>query len=183
MSVRALLIPGSVLLVPGAAGRATVLAEERRAVADAVDACDDTLQAPGVRCLVAARGERPLRGRSRPSLGAVGLVPGDLTWASPPGQDGAAAGTAASVGLLVVGGLTAVEAVDVVEAPTSAQIVGGVGDALSGRAAAAQVVIVAVDDDVVREALAALVADGALDAVVDTVLGAGQKDTIPAGRP
>ncbi|ROS77179.1 hypothetical protein [Cellulomonas sp. PhB143] len=122
MTVRLVEIPGTALLVPGAAGRADVLPEARRAVLDALAlalAPAGSSENGTDRVVVVAPGPRPRRGALRPDLAQAGLEPSRLGWAVPPSgaDDGAGdpAGVAASVALLALAAAGWRGPVDVVE--------------------------------------------------------------------
>lgn len=81
MSVRAVILPATPLLVPGVAGMADVLDDVRDAVREALA----EILTDGRRPLVVAHGEAVRHGRMRPSLAAVGVAD---TWLRPPGSLG-----------------------------------------------------------------------------------------------
>jgi hypothetical protein len=102
--VAAALVPPTALLVPGAAGRADVLADERATALDAVRILVDA--GPEV-VVVVPPGTGPVAlGRLRPSLAAAGVDDAALDW-SPRPTRGAGRGrrvddVAAAVGLLLL---------------------------------------------------------------------------------
>lgn len=81
MSVRAVILPATPLLVPGVAGMADVLDDVRDAVREAIA----EIVMGGRRPLVVAHGEALRHGRMRPSLAAVGVAD---TWLRLPGSLG-----------------------------------------------------------------------------------------------
>ncbi|UKJ64510.1 hypothetical protein H1Q78_03485 [Cellulosimicrobium cellulans] len=128
MTVRAVVLPGTPLLVPGAAGDASVLDDTRAAVLAALGRLVDgarsgqedgtapvVVVAPG-----AVPGAAPTRGPARASLAAAGVADAwlDTAWAvatRPGTPDCPVAGAAASVGLLALAGAGWTGPVDVVE--------------------------------------------------------------------
>jgi hypothetical protein len=113
--VRAVALPGTPLLVPGAAGSATVLTRTRAQVLDALGA----LRRGAAYVVVldcSARGAGLRRGVVRPGLEAVGIEPRWCGWGSPcvVGEP-PVAGVPASVGLLALGAAGWDGAVEVVE--------------------------------------------------------------------
>ncbi|MFE6235372.1 hypothetical protein [Cellulosimicrobium sp. NPDC057862] len=124
MTVRAVVLPGTPLLVPGAAGDTTVLDDTRAAalaalgrLVDGVRSAQGDGRAPVV---VVAPGAAPTRGPARASLAAAGVADAwlDTTWAvatRPRARDCPVAGAAASVGLLALAGAGWTGPVDVVE--------------------------------------------------------------------
>lgn len=112
--VHEVVVPGSLLLVPGVAGASDPLALQRtRVLAELVAALDG----PGARVRVAAPGRAARRGRLRPDLGASGVDPRWAAWTFT-GNDAAAdgaAGAAATTALLALGGAGWSGPVDVVE--------------------------------------------------------------------
>ncbi|MDF9876798.1 hypothetical protein [Cellulosimicrobium cellulans] len=124
MTVRAVVLPGTPLLVPGAAGGSTVLDDTRAAALAALVRLVDgvrLVQGDGTApVVVVAPGAAPTRGPARASLAAAGVADAwlDTTWAvatRPGTQDRPVAGTAASVGLLALAGAGWTGPVDVVE--------------------------------------------------------------------
>jgi hypothetical protein len=124
----AALVPETVLLVPGAAGRAVVLEDVRAAALDAVGAL---VAAAPDRLVVVASGpvDRVVEAPVRPSLAAAGIADGVLGWAVPPeagGPRGAVPAVGASVALLAlahagwVGPLTVLEVAPCDELATGA---------------------------------------------------------------
>ncbi|NMF29971.1 hypothetical protein [Cellulosimicrobium aquatile] len=120
MTVRAVVLPGTVLLVPGAAGAASVLGPVRdAALAALADLVADRLgvaAAPAV--VVVAPGVEGTRGPARASLAAAGVADRwiDPAWAAATRPlDRRVAGTAASVALLALAGAGWTGPVDVVE--------------------------------------------------------------------
>ncbi len=120
MTVRAVVLPGTVLLVPGAAGAASVLGPVRdAALAALADLVADRLgvaAAPAV--VVVAPGVEGTRGPARASLAAAGVADRwiDPAWAAATRPlDRPVAGTAASVALLALAGAGWTGPVDVVE--------------------------------------------------------------------
>jgi hypothetical protein len=101
MLVAAALVPQTALVVPGAAGRADVLADLRARALDAVAtmlAAEPRLVvvvAPGVR-------DRELVGPVGASLASAGIPDARLGWSCPALDGAPAAGVAASVGLLLL---------------------------------------------------------------------------------
>ncbi|WP_265523302.1 hypothetical protein [Oerskovia flava] len=120
MSLRAVLLPGTALLVPGAAGAAEVLATTRAEVLAALRRL--VASAPAGIVLVAP-GERSRHGLLRASLGEAGIDGRWLGWREPdatPADRSRAvrtgtAGVAASVGLLALAGAGNHQEVEVVE--------------------------------------------------------------------
>ncbi|MGN6239314.1 MAG: hypothetical protein ACTHNI_06185, partial [Cellulosimicrobium cellulans] len=124
MTVRAVVLPGTPLLVPGAAGAASVLDDARAAVlaalsrlVDGVRRAEDDVPASVV---VVAPGTPRTRGPARASLAAAGVADAwlDAAWAVAArgrAADLPTAGTAASVGLLALAGAGWAGPVDVVE--------------------------------------------------------------------
>ncbi|MBD5788129.1 hypothetical protein IF650_18380 [Cellulosimicrobium terreum] len=106
MTLRALVLPGSPLLVPGVAGRATVLRDTREAVVATLRELVADAE-PGT-VVVVAPGPHDARGPARASLAAVGVLD---TWvegawgraATLPGVP-RVAGPAASVALMALAG-------------------------------------------------------------------------------
>jgi hypothetical protein len=100
--VRAVALPGTPLLVPGAAGRAIVLARTREHVLEALadlvrDARRVVVLDAGTRCPGARRGVM------RPALEAVGVDPRWWGWTpGAPSEDAPPAGASASVALLAL---------------------------------------------------------------------------------
>ncbi|RYV52454.1 hypothetical protein [Pengzhenrongella frigida] len=84
----AALVPDTALLVPGAAGRASVLPEVRRA---AVDAAGELVRARPDRVVVVSPGpaDRRLAAPLRPSLAAAGIDDATLGWSIPDAGAGA----------------------------------------------------------------------------------------------
>lgn len=124
MTVRAVVLPGTPLLVPGAAGDTTLLDDTRAAALAALGRLVDgvrSAQGDGTApVVVVAPGAAPTRGPARASLAAAGVADAwlDATWAvatRPGARDRPVAGTAASVGLLALAGAGWTGAVDVVE--------------------------------------------------------------------
>ncbi|WP_426311545.1 hypothetical protein [Cellulosimicrobium sp. E-16] len=124
MTVRAVVLPGTPLLVPGAAGDTTVLGDTRAAALAALGRLVDGVrpaQGDGTApVVVVAPGAAPTRGPARASLAAAGVADAwlDTTWAvatRPGSRDCPVAGTAASVGLLALAGAGWTGPVDVVE--------------------------------------------------------------------
>lgn len=124
MTVRAVVLPGTPLLVPGAAGAAPVLDGTRRAALAALRRLVDGLAPAGeggaAGVVVVAPGSPRRRGPARATLAAVGVVDTwlDPAWAAAArsaGPDVPVAGTAASVGLLALAGAGWTGRVDVVE--------------------------------------------------------------------
>jgi len=124
VTVRAVVLPGTPLLVPGAAGAAPVLDETRAAALAALSRLVDgvrPVRADGTApVVVVAPGTAPTRGPARASLAPAGVADGWLepTWAvatRPAGPDVSVAGTAASVGLLALAGAGWTGPVEVVE--------------------------------------------------------------------
>ncbi|KON71827.1 hypothetical protein M768_17755 [Cellulosimicrobium cellulans F16] len=128
MTVRAVVLPGTPLLVPGAAGDTTVLDDTRAAALAALGRLVDgarAVQGDGTAPVVVvapgpAPGSAPTRGPARASLAAAGVADAwlDTTWAvatRPAAQDCPVAGAAASVGLLALAGAGWTGPVDVVE--------------------------------------------------------------------
>ncbi|MGX1574435.1 hypothetical protein [Cellulosimicrobium funkei] len=120
MTVRAVVLPGTALLVPGAAGAASVLGPVRdAALAALADLVADRLgvaAAPAV--VVVAPGVEGTRGPARASLAAAGVADRwiDPAWAAATRPlDRPVAGTAASVALLALAGAGWTGPVDVVE--------------------------------------------------------------------
>lgn len=131
MLLAAALVPETALLVPGAAGRADVLADVRDAALEAVSAVLAT--GPG-RVVVVAPGPAPreLAPPVRASLGAAGVPDSVLGWAAPGVTPHAeTAGVGASVGLLLLARAGATVPVSVVE-------VAAAQDAATLRAAGAR---------------------------------------------
>ncbi|ARU52841.1 hypothetical protein CBR64_16705 [Cellulosimicrobium cellulans] len=124
MTVRAVVLPGTPLLVPGAAGAGSVLDDTRAAALAALSRLVDGVRlAEGdgpAPLVVVARGPARTRGPARASLAAAGVADArlDTAWAVAT-RAGAAdlptAGTAASVGLLALAGAGWAGRVDVVE--------------------------------------------------------------------
>ncbi|MFB8229275.1 hypothetical protein [Cellulosimicrobium sp. NPDC055967] len=126
MTVRAVVLPGTPLLVPGAAGAAAVLGATRTAalaalgrLVDGVPSLRGDRSAPAP-VVVVAPGTARTRGPARASLAAAGVADTwlDTAWAvaTRAGGPGApVAGTAASVGLLALAGAGWAGPVDVVE--------------------------------------------------------------------
>jgi hypothetical protein len=124
VTVRAVVLPGTPLLVPGAAGGTSVLVDTRAAALAALGRLVDGIRpargdvtAPVV---VVAPGTAPTRGPARASLAATGVADAwlDTTWALATqvgARDCPVAGTAASVGLLALAGAGWTGPVDVVE--------------------------------------------------------------------
>lgn len=110
MTVRAVVLPATPLLVPGAAGAATVLAATRAHVLRALGG----LVAGCPRRVVLAPGPVLRRGRLRADLGSAGVDPRWTAWhddGAHPGVDGVAgpadvAGLPASVALLALAAAT-----------------------------------------------------------------------------
>lgn len=163
MTVRAVVLPGTPLLVPGAAGAATVLEEEREAALAALGRLVDGVPDDGsVPVVVVAPGTPrpagPVRGPARASLAAAGVADAwvDPTWAAATRHDDRpVAGVAASVGLLALAGAGWAGPVEVLE-------VGG-QDAAAARMAGAALArrgarVVVMDDP--RLAAPAAVLDG-----------------------
>lgn len=120
MTVRAVVLPGTVLLVPGAAGAAPVLGPVRdAALAALADLVADPLGAAGASAVVVvAPGVEGTRGPARASLAAAGVADRwiDPAWAAATRPlDRPVAGTAASVALLALAGAGWTGPVDVVE--------------------------------------------------------------------
>ncbi|MET7135249.1 hypothetical protein MT994_14145 [Cellulosimicrobium sp. MI9406] len=120
MTVRAVVLPGTALLVPGAAGAASVLGPVRdaalAALADLVAGPPDEAGATAV--VVVAPGVEGTRGPARASLAAAGVADRwiDPAWAAATRPfDRPVAGTAASVALLALAGAGWTGPVDVVE--------------------------------------------------------------------
>ncbi|MEV8028909.1 hypothetical protein [Cellulosimicrobium funkei] len=120
MTVRAVVLPGTALLVPGAAGAASVLRPVRdaalAALADLVAGPPDEAGASAV--VVVAPGAARARGAARASLAAAGVADRwiDPAWAAATRPlDRPVAGTAASVALLALAGAGWTGPVDVVE--------------------------------------------------------------------
>lgn len=120
MTVRAVVLPGTALLVPGAAGAASVLGPVRdaalAALADLVAGPPDEAGASAV--VVLAPGAARARGAARASLAAAGVADRwiDPAWAAATRPfDRPVAGTAASVALLALAGAGWTGPVDVVE--------------------------------------------------------------------
>lgn len=120
MTVRAVVLPGTALLVPGAAGAASVLGPVREA---ALAALADLVAEPPGRAgassvVVVAPGAARARGAARASLAAAGVADRwiDPAWAAATRPlDRPVAGTAASVALLALAGAGWTGPVDVVE--------------------------------------------------------------------
>lgn len=132
MTVRAVVLPGTVLLVPGAAGAASVLGPVREAALAAL--ADLVADPPGgagaSSVVVVAPGAARARGAARASLAAAGVADRwiDPAWAAATRPlDRPVAGTAASVALLALAGAGWTGPVDVVE----------LGDAVTRTAAGA----------------------------------------------
>ncbi|MBE9926553.1 hypothetical protein G8C93_11725, partial [Cellulosimicrobium cellulans] len=120
MTVRAVVLPGTVLLVPGAAGAAPVLGPVRdAALAALADLVADPFGAAGASAVVVvAPGVEGTRGPARASLAAAGVADRwiDPAWAAATRPlDRPVAGTAASVALLALAGAGWTGPVDVVE--------------------------------------------------------------------
>ncbi len=120
MTVRAVVLPGTALLVPGAAGAASVLGPVRdaalAALADLVAGPPGEAGASAV--VVVAPGAARARGAARASLAAAGVADRwiDPAWAAATRPlDRPVAGTAASVALLALAGAGWTGPVDVVE--------------------------------------------------------------------
>ncbi|MGB2558865.1 hypothetical protein [Cellulosimicrobium cellulans] len=120
MTVRAVVLPGTALLVPGAAGAASVLGPVRdaalAALADLV--ADPPGEAGASAVVVVAPGVEGTRGPARASLAAAGVADRwiDPAWAAATRPlDRPVAGTAASVALLALAGAGWTGPVDVVE--------------------------------------------------------------------
>ncbi|MHA7617704.1 hypothetical protein ACX12M_04240 [Cellulosimicrobium cellulans] len=120
MTARAVVLPGTALLVPGAAGAASVLGPVRdaalAALADLVAGPPDEAGATAV--VVVAPGVEGTRGPARASLAAAGVADRwiDPAWAAATRPfDRPVAGTAASVALLALAGAGWTGPVDVVE--------------------------------------------------------------------
>lgn len=120
MTVRAVVLPGTALLVPGAAGAASVLGPVRdaalAALADLVAGPPGEAGASAV--VVVAPGVEGTRGPARASLAAAGVADRwiDPAWAAATRPlDRPVAGTAASVALLALAGAGWTGPVDVVE--------------------------------------------------------------------
>ncbi|MFC8921527.1 hypothetical protein [Cellulosimicrobium sp. NPDC057127] len=121
MTLRAVVLPATPLLVPGAAGRAEVLVAVRRAVLDALRA----LPAHGAPVVVAAGGPGGdlVRGPASASVAAFGVAPAwaDPAWSasSPPEEPGVrAASPGAAVALLALAAAGRHGSADVVELGT-----------------------------------------------------------------
>ncbi|WP_264031497.1 hypothetical protein [Cellulosimicrobium sp. SH8] len=124
MTVRAVVLPGTPLLVPGAAGAAAVLDDTRAAALAALSRLvDGVRRAEGdgpTPVVVVAPGTPRTRGPAQASLAAVGVA---VAWLDPDwavaargrAADLPTAGTAASVGLLALAGSGWAGPVDVVE--------------------------------------------------------------------
>ncbi|WP_277212775.1 hypothetical protein [Isoptericola croceus] len=128
MPVRAVVLPATVLLVPGAAGLAPPLEPVRAAVLAEVARCVGPDGGAPARWGVLAAAARDSVGRCRPSLAGAGIadrwVPGlDDGW--PAARAAVLCGVPASVALLVLaeaaGRAAAVEALVVELAPTAAE--------------------------------------------------------------
>ncbi len=135
MTVRAVVLPGTPLLVPGAAGGALVLGAAREA---AVSALAGLLTGTD-EVVVVARGTAPTRGPARASLAAFGIADGwlDPVWGRATGHAGLrTAGPTASVALLALAGAGRTAPVEVIElddaTPTTACGEVGVGLARRG---------------------------------------------------
>ncbi|MCO7273145.1 hypothetical protein [Cellulosimicrobium cellulans] len=126
MTVRAVVLPGTPLLVPGAAGTASVLDATRTAALLALGRLVDGVPPPRrdrsalAPVVVVAPGTARTRGPARASLAAAGVADAwlDTAWAAATRADGpgsAVAGTAASVGLLALAGAGWTGPADVVE--------------------------------------------------------------------
>ncbi|MGW6266953.1 hypothetical protein [Cellulosimicrobium funkei] len=123
MTVRAVVLPGTALLVPGAAGAASVLGPVRDAALAALAALADLVAGPpdeagASAVVVVAPGVEGTRGPARASLAAAGVADRwiDPAWAAATRPlDRPAAGTAASVALLALAGAGWTGPVDVVE--------------------------------------------------------------------
>jgi hypothetical protein len=120
VTVRAVVLPGTALLVPGAAGAASVLGPVREAALAAL--ADLVADPPGGACassvVVVAPGAARARGAARASLAAAGVADRwiDPAWAAATRPlDRPVAGTAASVALLALAGAGWTGPVDVVE--------------------------------------------------------------------
>ncbi|MFJ1510664.1 hypothetical protein [Cellulosimicrobium funkei] len=120
MTVRAVVLPGTALLVPGAAGAASVLGPVREAALAAL--ADLVAEPPGgagaSSVVVVAPGAARARGAARASLAAAGVADRwiDPAWAAATRPlDRPVAGTAASVALLALAGAGWTGPVDVVE--------------------------------------------------------------------
>jgi hypothetical protein len=120
VTVRAVVLPGTALLVPGAAGAASVLGPVRdaalAALADLVAGPPGEAGASAV--VVVAPGAARARGAARASLAAAGVADRwiDPAWAAATRPlDRPVAGTAASVALLALAGAGWTGPVDVVE--------------------------------------------------------------------
>jgi len=165
VTTRAVVLPATPLLVPGAAGRAHVLDDARRAVLDGLAALAD--DRPVVVVGAGARGEGVESAPATASLAAAGVADAwlDPVWTDPFGADPVGAGSVgtaglgASVALLALGaagrraGVEVVELGDAVD-PADAR---ALGVALRGRG-----VGLVVADDPRRPALAAVL-DGFVD--------------------
>ena len=119
MLVAAALVPGTALLVPGAAGRAEVLVDLR---AQALDAVAELVAAGPDLVVVIAPGsrDRQLDGPVRATLAPAGILDGRLGWSRPAADGAAVVGIAASVGLLLLarsGWLAPVRVVEVGPSP------------------------------------------------------------------
>lgn len=120
MTVRAVVLPGTALLVPGAAGAASVLEPVREAALAALADLVADLPADGGESavVVVAPGTARARGAARASLAAAGIADRwiDPAWAAATRPlDRPVAGTAASVALLALAGAGWSGDVDVVE--------------------------------------------------------------------
>jgi hypothetical protein len=173
--VHAVVLPATVLLVPGAAGAARPLPEVRAAVLAQVARCSAADGSPVRRWGVLAPGARPGTGRRRPSLAAAGIadrwVPllrraadEQVAWAATP------AGPAASVAQLVlaeaVGPATAAEAVVVELAPAADEPAREAAVAALDRCDA---LVVADDDGAVAAVVAHLAARAGWEATTRSV--------------
>ncbi|QJW37054.1 hypothetical protein [Cellulosimicrobium protaetiae] len=124
MTVRAVVLPGTPLLVPGAAGNAQVLVGSREAALTAlrrlVDGLVSQRASSATTVAVVAPGASSRRGPARASLAAVGVADAwlDAGWAATARAataEAPVAGTAASIGLLALAGAGWEGDVDVVE--------------------------------------------------------------------
>ncbi|MFI2569088.1 hypothetical protein ACH473_11540 [Cellulosimicrobium funkei] len=180
MTVRAVVLPGTALLVPGAAGAASVLGPVRdaalAALADLVSGPPGEAGASAV--IVVAPGAARARGAARASLAAAGVPDRwiDPAWAAATRPfDRPVAGTAASVALLALAGADWTGPVDVVElggettrtaagmsAETSLETGSGTSSGTSSEAGAATETVL----DAARELGAELAREGARLVVV-----------------
>ncbi|MFF2623375.1 hypothetical protein [Oerskovia jenensis] len=127
MIVRAVALPGTPLLVPGVAGRATVLVESRAQVLDALgELVRDARRVVVVDCGAPRAGDR--RGEMRPGLEAAGVDPRWWGWSPRTAAPGLpVAGVPASVALLALDAAGWEGPVEVVELGSTTVPEAGVG--------------------------------------------------------